>query len=87
MVFNYADKATPSKIKEMTHGRLKYAVDCISEKGTWEHVAACFEEGGGQVAIVLPYKEEMENIKKGYVLSFYILGKVMLAIVIAQTHG
>ena len=75
-VFDYSDEDTPSKIKELTGGKLKYAVDCISEGRTGEQIATCFGDEGGESAIILPYEQKRKDIKTEFLVLYFIFGKV-----------
>ena len=75
-VFDYSDKDTPAKIKAVTNGKLRYAVDCVSENGTGEQIAACIGDEGGENAIILPYQQKRADIKNHFLLAYYLVGKV-----------
>ena len=77
-VLDYADESTPSKIKTLTDGKLKYAVDCISsaEKRTGELISASFGDKGGEIAIIAPYELNAANVQTHFVVGYSLFGKV-----------
>jgi NADPH:quinone reductase-like Zn-dependent oxidoreductase len=75
-VLSYAEADTPSKIRELTGGKLKYAVDCIAEKDTPQQISQSISDEGGEVAIILNYKSPRPNIKIIPVLAYFLIGKV-----------
>ena len=79
VVLDYADESTPSKIKALTNGKLKYAVDCVSEKSTMKQISTCFG-GAGQIAVMLMYPDMpvIKNAEVQFVLVFHLLGKVSI---------
>ncbi|KAI0028449.1 dehydrogenase [Vararia minispora EC-137] len=54
-VYDYRDPEAPQKIKAATGGKLKYAVDAISEHGSDKFVSGALSDEGGKIACVLPY--------------------------------
>ncbi|KAI0036673.1 zinc-binding oxidoreductase ToxD [Vararia minispora EC-137] len=54
-VFDYRDPDAAKKIKEATGGKLKHAVDCISEWGSDKFISDALSDDGGKVAIIVPY--------------------------------
>ena len=76
LVFSYSDPETPEKIKEATGGKLKHAVDCISEGETPSKIAQCFGDEDGVVSIILPYESQKPNVKVVFSLAYHLLGKV-----------
>lgn len=77
-VFDYSKEDTPAKIKALTNGKLRYAVDCISENGTGDQIAACVGDAGGECAIILPYEQKRKDIRTEFLVLYYIFGKVSL---------
>lgn len=75
-VFDYSDEETPSNIKALTQGKLKYAVDCISLERTGEQIAGCIGDEGGQVAVLLTYEQKRLDIENRFLLAYFLLGKV-----------
>ena len=76
LVFSYSDPETPEKIKEVTGGKLKHAVDCISADDTPAKIAQCFGDEDGVVSIILPYESQKPNLKVVFSLTFHLFGKV-----------
>lgn len=75
-VFDYRAADTPAKIKALTNGKLKYAVDCISEHGTGDQIEASIGDEGGETAIILRYKQKRADVKTSHVLAYFLFGKV-----------
>ena len=75
-VFDYKDELTPTKIRELTDGKLKHVVDCISEGDTSEQIAQAIGDKGGEVTALLPCKSKREDVKHKLVMAYMLLGKV-----------
>lgn len=75
-VLDYRDAETPAKIRELTGGKLKYAVDCVSEGDTGDKIADSIGTEGGEVSTLLPYQSKRSDVKSTMVVGYYILGKV-----------
>ncbi|KAI0028448.1 dehydrogenase [Vararia minispora EC-137] len=54
-VYDYKDPEAPQKIREATGGKLKYAVDTISEHGSDKFISGALSDEGGKIACILPY--------------------------------
>lgn len=75
-VLDYRDEATPAKIKELTGGKLKHVVDCISEGDTSDKIAQAVGDAGGEVTTLLPYESKRKDIKNIFISGYMLLGKV-----------
>lgn len=76
LVFSHSDPETVNKIKEATGGKLKYAVDCISEGETPKQVTQAISDEGGAVSCILPYESPRKEVKVTCILAYHIFGKV-----------
>lgn len=79
LVFSYKDPDTPAKIREVTGGKLKRAVDCISEGETPEKIAKSIGDEGGEVSIILMYESRRSDVQVKPLLAYHLFGKVRLA--------
>ncbi|KAI5120956.1 hypothetical protein M0805_001661 [Coniferiporia weirii] len=75
LVFSYADPETPAKIKKATGGKLKHAVDCISEGDTFDQIDQAIGDEGGDVSTILMGNSMREDVGNRFVLSYILLGK------------
>ncbi|KDE09819.1 hypothetical protein MVLG_00217 [Microbotryum lychnidis-dioicae p1A1 Lamole] len=76
-VFDYADDATPSKIRH-EFPELALALDTISEKGTTLKTAQSFKDKGHVVVLLPPSDEGLDNypnVKIEHTLVYTVLGK------------
>jgi NADPH:quinone reductase-like Zn-dependent oxidoreductase len=68
-VYDYRDPEAPKKIKDATGGKLKLAVDAISELGSDKFISDAFADEGGKVACIQRYtstpRENIEPINSG----------------------
>lgn len=77
-VFDYSDPSVASEIRKSTRGRLRHALDCITDK---QSVACCFGalgRPGGRYACLEAFKEEWrtrEVVKADFVMSLEVFGK------------
>lgn len=77
-VFDYSDHSVASEIKKSTSGRLRHALDCITDK---ESVACCYGalgRPGGRYASLEVCKREWrtrEVVQADFVMSLEVLGK------------
>lgn len=61
---SYKDQDWPEQVKKVTHEKLEYAFDCISEGGTTGKIAeAMSPSNGGHIVTLLPTKDEITNSK------------------------
>lgn len=74
-VFDYKDPDASKKVKEITNGQLKFAVDTISEKQTPQQIADALSDEGGMVSVILPCKTVRDNVKVVHSLAYDLLGK------------
>ena len=75
-VFDYRDELTPTKIKELTGGKLKHVVDCISEGDTGDKIAEAIGDEGGEVSTLLAYESKRSDVKNLSFRGYEIFGKV-----------
>lgn len=80
-VLDYRDEKTLAKIKDLTNGKLKHAVDCISEGETGDKIAEAMGDEGGEVTILLPYESKRKDVKNTFVVGYTVLGKVCSGII------
>lgn len=80
-VFDYKDPYASQKVKEITNGQLKFAVDTISEKQTPQQIADALSDEGGVVSVILPCKTVRDNVKVVHSLAYDLLGKVRIALI------
>ena len=79
LVFSHSDPETPSYVKAATGGKLRYAVDCISEGDTAEKIAQSIGSEGGTVSVILSgYSMKRKDIQCKHSLGYLLLGKVCL---------
>ncbi|KIJ26248.1 hypothetical protein M422DRAFT_192471, partial [Sphaerobolus stellatus SS14] len=76
-VFDYSDSKTARKVSQLTGGRLKHAVDCISDGMTPNPVSTCLSKEGGTIATLLPYQSKKPGVKTELVLLYSINGKAL----------
>ncbi|KAA1477014.1 GroES-like protein [Dentipellis sp. KUC8613] len=74
-VFDYHDPEVAKKIKAATGGKLKHAVDAISENGTPAIVAAALSDEGGVISVTLPYPETRAGVTAIPICAYNMLGK------------
>ncbi|KAI0067103.1 dehydrogenase [Artomyces pyxidatus] len=74
-VYDYNDPDIASKIKASTGGKLKNAVDTISEGASVTLISEVLSEEGGEVGAILPYKPPRENLKVSITGAYSVLGK------------
>ncbi|KAI0033344.1 oxidoreductase [Vararia minispora EC-137] len=72
-VFDYNDADASKKIKELTSGKLLYAVDAISGHGSAEFIADAVADTGVRVAIVLEIQPTREGITFIHSLAYDLL--------------
>jgi NADPH:quinone reductase-like Zn-dependent oxidoreductase len=73
-VFDYKDPEAPKKIKDATDGKLKLAVDTISELGSGEFISGAFADAGGKIASILPYAAApRENVEATLSLAYDLI--------------
>ncbi|EAU87183.2 dehydrogenase [Coprinopsis cinerea okayama7 len=75
LVFDYSDSFTPRRIYAATEGRLKLAVDCVSQGMTPAQVSHCLSEEGGKIATVLPYKSRKKGVETELVWVYSMWGE------------
>ncbi|KAI0891277.1 zinc-binding dehydrogenase [Annulohypoxylon nitens] len=62
-VVDYKDLDWPERVRQLTHDRLQFAFDCISEKGTPEAIVKSLSpREGGHVITILPVNEIRSRI-------------------------
>ncbi|KAI0050794.1 GroES-like protein [Auriscalpium vulgare] len=74
-LFDYKDPEVSQKIKAATGGKLKHAVDTISEAGSGDIIAAAFGEDGGHISQILWYPSPKENVTVHFTLAYEIGGE------------
>ncbi|KAI0050795.1 dehydrogenase [Auriscalpium vulgare] len=74
-VFDYKDPEVSQKIRAATGGKLRHAVDTISEGSSGAIIAAAFGEDGGHIGQILPYSSPEENVTVKFVLGYRLLGE------------
>ncbi|TFY70232.1 hypothetical protein EVG20_g2769 [Dentipellis fragilis] len=74
-VFDYHDPEVGKKIKAATGGKLKHAVDTISEKGSPKIISEALSDEGGRVAIILPYEAPRPGVNVAFTIAYQLLGK------------
>lgn len=79
LVFSRSDPETPQNIVYATRGKLKFALDCISEGDTAEKIAQCIGAEGGIVSVILnEYTMSRKDVECRHSLGYLLLGKVSL---------
>ncbi|KAI0050805.1 dehydrogenase [Auriscalpium vulgare] len=73
--FDYKDPQVSQKIKAATGGKLKHAVDTISEAGSGTIIAEAFGEEGGHIGQILIYSSPQENVTVKFTLAYDLLGE------------
>ncbi|TDL22508.1 GroES-like protein [Rickenella mellea] len=76
-VFDYSDPTTPQKIKQLTGGKLKHAVDCVSAHNAPGQISECLADQGGVVSVVLPYETKRLNVETKFLLVHTLLGRAI----------
>ncbi|VDB91962.1 unnamed protein product [Peniophora sp. CBMAI 1063] len=56
--FDYRDPDVSNKIKTASEGKIKVAVDTISEQGSVKIIVPALSSEGGKIATILPYSDE-----------------------------
>ncbi|KZV63567.1 dehydrogenase [Peniophora sp. CONT] len=56
--FDYRDLSVSDKIKAASGGKIRVAIDTISEQGSVKIIAPALSPEGGKIATILPYNEE-----------------------------
>ncbi|KAF8875030.1 chaperonin 10-like protein [Gymnopilus junonius] len=74
-VLDYADSRTPKKIFAATAGKLRQAVDCISDGMTPVQVSGSLSKEGGTVVTVLPYESRKKGVKTELILIYSMWGE------------
>ncbi|KAF8898070.1 chaperonin 10-like protein [Gymnopilus junonius] len=74
-VLDYADSKTPKKIFSATAGKLRLAVDCISDGMTPVQVSGSLSKAGGTVVTVLPYESKKKGVKTELILVYSMWGE------------
>lgn len=75
-VIDYRDPRAGQQIHVLTQGRLKHAVDCISERTTPFQVSQSLSTEGGTISIVNPYESRKKGVNTAYSLAYALLGEV-----------
>jgi NADPH:quinone reductase-like Zn-dependent oxidoreductase len=77
VLFDYNDPEVVNKVREATGGKLKNALDCISEEYTFQKVIDSLSDDGGVISTLSPYQKEL---KKGVTVTcsfaYSLLGPV-----------
>ncbi|KAJ7628925.1 chaperonin 10-like protein [Roridomyces roridus] len=78
-VFDYADSYSPRRICAEAGGKLRYAVDCISEGMTLTQVSMSLGKEGGTIATLLPYESRRRDapVETIFVLAYSMFGKAV----------
>ncbi|TFY50937.1 hypothetical protein EVG20_g11246, partial [Dentipellis fragilis] len=74
-VFDYHDTEVGKKIKAATGGKLKYAVDNISEHGSSQIISDALSDEGGKVSLLFPYESPRPGISVSSTVAYHLLGK------------
>ncbi|TFY50939.1 hypothetical protein EVG20_g11244, partial [Dentipellis fragilis] len=74
-VFDYHDTEVGKKIKAATGGKLKYAVDNISEHGSSQIISDALSDEGGKVSLLFPYESPRAGISVSSTVAYHLLGK------------
>ncbi|KAI0265088.1 dehydrogenase [Gloeopeniophorella convolvens] len=74
-VFDYHDPEVGKKIREATGGKLKHAVDTISEGGSPQIISDALSEEGGLVAQILVYPSPRPGVDVNFILAYDLLGE------------
>jgi NADPH:quinone reductase-like Zn-dependent oxidoreductase len=75
-VFDYKDPEVAQKIRAYTEGKLKIALDCISEKDTPQKISDSLSPEGGKVSAILPYETVRPEVEIEISIAYSLLGKV-----------
>ncbi|THV06348.1 GroES-like protein [Dendrothele bispora CBS 962.96] len=74
-VFDYRDPEVTKKIRASANGKLKHAVDCISEGSTPQLISDSLSPEGGTVSAILEYETVRPEVKVVFSLGYYLFGK------------
>ncbi|THV06339.1 zinc-binding oxidoreductase ToxD [Dendrothele bispora CBS 962.96] len=75
-VFDYHDPEVPQKIRAYTNENLQYAIDCISEKSTYQLVSNSLSPEGGTISCILKYRTEVRpEVKVVFSIAYELFGK------------
>ncbi|KAI0040741.1 GroES-like protein [Auriscalpium vulgare] len=77
-VYDYRDPDVGAKIRAATQGRLRHAVDTISEAQSPRIVSEALSEEGGTVAQILRYDSPRPGVEVKFSLAYYFLGQDMV---------
>lgn len=76
-VYDYAPSHTPRRIFASTDGKLKHAMDCISQDRTPNQVSTALSKDGGTIATLLPYVSRTKGVRTEFILAYSIFGKAI----------
>ncbi|KAF9567210.1 GroES-like protein [Agrocybe pediades] len=76
-VYDYADSRTARKIFSSTAGKLKLAVDCISDGMTPAQVSGALSKEGGTIVTVLPYTSRKKGVNTELILVYSMWGETI----------
>jgi NADPH:quinone reductase-like Zn-dependent oxidoreductase len=75
-VFNYKDPKVGQNIRAYTEGKLKIALDCISEKDSSQKISDSLSPEGGKVSVNSPYETIRPEVEVEMSIVYTLLGKV-----------
>ncbi|KAJ3772279.1 chaperonin 10-like protein [Lentinula raphanica] len=74
--FDYNDPDVSEKIRAYTDNKLKYAVDCFSEKTSFQRVSDALSEEGGTISCLFPSPYKLRaGIKLKFTLAYDLLAE------------
>jgi len=68
--FDYRDAEVGKKIKEATGEKLKYAIDCIGDAGSAQHISDAIASEGGKLALIIKYESKRPEVKAIHTLAY-----------------
>ncbi|EOA86439.1 hypothetical protein ACJQWK_05874 [Exserohilum turcicum] len=78
-VFDYADEATQNEIKQLTGGRLAYALDCVTDSSSAAYCASTMARTGGRYITLELCSEDLKpkrrSIKQDWIFALDIFGE------------
>ncbi|THU91178.1 GroES-like protein [Dendrothele bispora CBS 962.96] len=74
--FDYNDDQVSEKIRALTNNKLKNAVDCISEKNSFQKISDALSEEGGIISCTLPCPYKLrDGVKLKFTLAYDLLAE------------
>lgn len=78
-VFDYADEATQNKIRQLTGGRLAYALDCVTDSFSAAYCSSTMARTGGRYITLELCPEDVRpkrrSIKQDWIFALDIFGE------------